>query len=460
MYLILDACPKDLLKIVNLEALFMLTFFTKNPALSIIGIVFGTLVLWPVLHNLSSENDFDLFMMAAQKWKLQEPVYKNAIIHGRFYYYSPLFVTLLQPFLWLSDFQTETTSIFAGYAWSIITAKAFWSVFNLYILYYFIGELNQRLQFESRQTRNWFWGLALFLCYRWVFLNLWHSQLTLFLLWAMYHSALPKHKNIYSQWWSIIAGINIKIVPGLWLLKMGFEKKLEEIAWICAGFILLLFIPIFFFPSGYVIEETMEWVQRINPLKSQHVITLGEGGFIDVASLVVKYFTRVTLENEPTVALADWGLTPIFWVSQIMRVLILGGILFLWKLILKSKVYEPSLLIFALFSMGIPLIFPHQRDYSLAFLIPAVLYLVYAYVTQLYWMNTVLSALTFVSLVLMGNVLFFEIFSYEMRVWLIGVRLQGLGALMFYLCFGAFVFDYCRDTRLTDKPENDQSYLR
>jgi len=86
--------------------------------------------------------------------------------------------------------------------------------------------------------------------------------------------------------------------------------------------------------------------------------------------------------------------------------------------------------------------------------------LVYAYVTQLYWMNTVLSALTFVSLVLMGNVLFFEIFSYEMRVWLIGVRLQGLGALMFYLCFGAFVFDYCRDTRLTDKPENDQSYLR
>ena len=106
----------------------------------------------------------------------------------------------------------------------------------------------------------------------------------------MYHSALPKHKNIYSQWWSIIAGINIKIVPGLWLLKMGFEKKLEEIAWICAGFILLLFIPIFFFPSGYVIEETMEWVQRINPFKSQHVITLGEGGFIDVAIFGCKVF--------------------------------------------------------------------------------------------------------------------------------------------------------------------------
>ena len=173
-------------------------------------------------------------------------------------------------------------------------------------------------------------------------------------------------------------------------------------------------------------------------------MTLGEGGFIDVGSLIVKYFTSAQLENEPTVALSNWGVRGVFWASQVMRLLILGGILFLWYKIRKSKVFEPDFLVFTLFSMAIPLIFPHQRDYSLAFLLPSLIYLLYAYNEGLYWMGAVLSALTFVSLLLMGNVMFFEIFSYELRVWIIGVRLQGLGALLFYICFGVFVWDYCR----------------
>jgi hypothetical protein len=421
-------------------------FFTKNPVLLIIAIVFGLLLLWPVMHNLSSENDFDLFVMTAQRWKLHEPVYENAIIHGRYFYYSPLFLTLMQPFLWLHEVQTDAASMFGGYRWSFISAKAAWSVFNLYIVWYFIKELQQRFRFESQSAQNWFWGLSVFFGYRWIFLNLWHSQLTLFLLWALYHSALPKRENMYAQWWSLMVGMNVKIVPGFWLLKMGIDKKWEDIAWVLAGFILLLFVPVFFFPFDYVIQETMEWLQRINPLKSQHVMTLGEGGFIDVGSLIVKYFTSAKLENEPTVAIANWGVQGVFWASQVMRLLILGGILFLWVAIRKSRAYEPNFLIFALFSMGIPLIFPHQRDYSLALLLPAIVYLIYVYIAELYWMNAVLSALIFVSLVLMGNVMFFEMFSYDLRVWIIGVRLQGLGAVLFFLCFSVFVWDYCRDT--------------
>ncbi len=421
-------------------------FSIKNPVLLIIAAVFGLLLLWPVLHNLSSENDFDLFVMTAQRWKLHEPVYENAIIHGRYFYYSPLFLTLLQPFLWLHEVQTDAASMFGGYRWSFISAKAAWSVFNLYIVWYFIKELQQRFRFESQSAQNWFWGLAVFFGYRWIFLNLWHSQLTLFLLWALYHSALPKRENMYAQWWSLMVGMNVKIVPGFWLLKMGIDKKWEDIAWVLAGFILLLFIPVFFFPFDYVIQETLEWLQRINPLKSQHVMTLGEGGFIDIGSLIVKYFTSAKLENEPTVAIANWGVQGVFWASQVMRLLILGGILFLWYAIRKSRAYEPNFLIFALFSMGIPLIFPHQRDYSLALLLPAIVYFIYVYVAELYWMNAVLSALIFVSLVLMGNVMFFEMFSYDLRVWIIGVRLQGLGALLFFMCFGGFVWDYCRDS--------------
>ncbi len=424
----------------------MTKYLSKPPLLILFAVLFGLLLLWPVLHNLSSENDFDLFVMAAQRWKVHESVYQNPIIHGRYYYYSPLFVTLLQPFLWLHDLQTDSASIFGGYRWSFIIAKATWSIINVYIVYYFLKEIRSRFTFRKISEEYWFWGLSLLLGYRWIFLNLWHSQLTLFLLWAAYHALNTQRTQLVSQWWSMILGVNFKIIPGFWLLKLGLEKKWEDIAFIAAGFILLLFIPTFFFPNTYVIQETLDWLQRINPLKSQHVMTLGEGGFIDVASLVVKYATDSSIENEPNVAWVHWDVHGVFWASQVLRLSILGGIISLWYTIRKSRVFEPDFLVFALFSMGIPLIFPHQRDYSMAFYLPALLYLIYIYLTQKYWMNSILSALFFVSLFLMGNIIFFEMLSYEFRVWLIGVRLQGFGALLFYVCFGGFVWDYCRDS--------------
>lgn len=138
-------------------------FSIRNPVLIIIAAVFGLLLLWPVLHNLSSENDFDLFVMTAQRWKLHEPVYENAIIHGRYFYYSPLFLTLMQPFLWLHEVQTDATSMFGGYRWSFISAKAAWSVFNLYIVWYFIKELQQRFRFESQSARIGFGDSRYFL---------------------------------------------------------------------------------------------------------------------------------------------------------------------------------------------------------------------------------------------------------------------------------------------------------
>ena len=70
--LILRRTPTHYQKLVNLELYFMPPSITKNPVLIIIAVVFGLLLLWPVLHNLSSENDFDLFVMSAQRWKMQD----------------------------------------------------------------------------------------------------------------------------------------------------------------------------------------------------------------------------------------------------------------------------------------------------------------------------------------------------------------------------------------------------
>jgi hypothetical protein len=57
-------------------------------------------------------------------------------------------------------------------------------------------------------------------------------------------------------------------------------------------------------------------------------------------------------------------------------------------------------------------------------------------------MNAIMSAMFFVALELMGCVFFYEIFSLDFRYWVIGVRLQGIGALILFFCFAIFIYRY------------------
>lgn len=417
----------------------------ESAFLIILAIIFGLLLCWPVLHNLASENDFDLFILAAEKFKNYEPVYQDSIIHGRYFYYSPLFLTLLQPFLWFHEISTSVDSVFLGYRLSFVLAKASWSLFNLYIISYFVKEVSERFKFESEKIKHAFWILALYLGYRWLFLNLWHSQLTLFVLWGIYHATMRKHENLVLNWWSFSVAAQVKILPLFWLPKLLLEKKWEALAFISASIILLILLPMFFIPMDYLFTQTFDWLERVNPLKSQHVLTTGEGGFIDLASLVVKYFTQQRLSNEPYVSVANVNVRGVFWISQLVRLVFFMAIMLLYQKVKRSKVFQADFLVFSLFSMGIPLIFPHQRDYSLALLLPSLMYLIYLFVNPNYTINSILSGLLLVSLLLMGNAIFFEMFSYDFRVWLIGVRLQGLGAIIYFWCFFLVILDYLKN---------------
>ena len=427
--------------LINLESLLPMLTPAESNVPRILSVLLGLLLLWPILHNLASENDFDLFILAAEKWKLQLPVYQDAIIHGRYFYYSPLFLTLLQPFLWFHDIITSDTSIFQGYALSYILAKATWSVINGWIIVFFIRELLNRFQFQSKSVRNAFLILLFYFGYRWLFLNLWHSQLTLFVLWAVYYSTLRKSECLLSQWWTFILATNFKILPSFWCTKMAYERNWEDILLIAAAFILMMFVPILFSPYNYVIQETIEWLQRINPLKAQHVLTVGEGGFVDLGSLAVKYLTQIRINNEPNVSIAHFNASGVFVITQLARLGVLGMIFYMYRFIKKWSLYQSDFLIFSIFCMGVPLIFPHQRDYSLAMLLPSLCYLIYQFVNPNYHLNSIISGLFLVSLFLMGNAIFFEMFSYDFRVWIIGVRLQGLGALLYFVCYILFVFD-------------------
>jgi hypothetical protein len=223
------------------------------------------------------------------------------------------------------------------------------------------------------------------------------------------------------------------------VLDKDWKSLKRSLLWLT----LFLIIPFIFYPFKYIFERNIHWLQLINPIQKTHIITIGEGGFIDIGAIVVKYFTNYEIPTEPIICISELSHSAIFVITQLFRVIIFGLVIWLYLFIRNSKhIYRPDFLSISLFCAAIPVIFPHQRDYSLALLIPAVCYVVYMFTNQLFSMNVIMSAMFFVALELMGCVFFYEIFSLDFRLWVIGVRLQGIGALIFFFCFATFIYRY------------------
>jgi len=70
--------------------------------------------------------------------------------------------------------------------------------------------------------------------------------------------------------------------------------------------------------------------------------------------------------------------------------------------------------------------------------------MVFTFIENKQIINPILLALTIVSLIMLGSVVFFEFFSLDFRYWMLGVRLQGLGGLLYFICFSAFVMSYTK----------------
>lgn len=81
--------------------------FAYQKNIKILIWVFAALLAWPFLRSLSTNNDLNIFFGAAERLtNLQNPYTRpyNAQGWALYYYYSPLFASLLAPFTWLPKF--------------------------------------------------------------------------------------------------------------------------------------------------------------------------------------------------------------------------------------------------------------------------------------------------------------------------------------------------------------------
>jgi hypothetical protein len=264
--------------------------------------------------------------------------------------------------------------------------------------------------------------------------------MTIFLLFAFIEAYMNEKVKDWLRWMPLAIGLQIKILPIFFYWKMFLDKNYKAMLWVVIWVAVATLIPFIILDSGYYLDELKMWIMAINPLKGKHVIQVGEGGFMDIGSIVTKYFTNYRVPTEPRVCIIKLSVGQMFWLTQILRLLFMCAITYLIVKLKKLKHLKfNEFLQFSLVCIGIPIIFPHQRDYSFALLIPSVAYMVYYFLMDRNVIKPIATAFFFIGLLFMGCVVFFELFTLDFRYWIIGVRLMGIGALIFSIFFFLFI---------------------
>jgi len=193
-------------------------------------------------------------------------------------------------------------------------------------------------------------------------------------------------------------------------------------------------------------------MMNINPFSKNHILELGEGGFIDFGALVTKFLTGLNIEGENRVAWFSMGASGVFITTQVFRILVLFSCCYwVWKFRNISD-QKKSILLMSIFMASIPLAFPHQRDYSLFMMWPLVLVVLrdwymslqndhVALVNKPHTLPNWIKAGLFTGSILMGLIVFFEALPFDIRAWISGYRIQGIGGLIFLL-FGHCYLDW------------------
>lgn len=403
--------------------------------------VFGLLLAWPFLRTLSTNNDLNIFYGAAERLsQLKNPYTEpyNAQGWALYYYYSPLFASLLAPFTWLPKFIVSEEIPFG-----LFILKILWNILNLYFVYQLIGFIQRTFQPPKNKAGFVFWLFLALLTYRWIFLNLLYGQMTILIVWGVVVAFEGRISSIIKRNVGLAFGVTLKILP-IYLVGQFFLMQ----RWKTFGILVLLSmamvtLPYAYLPASYHTEILGSWLNNINPFSKNHIVELGEGGFIDMGALITKYFTGLNIEGEARLDWFSMNAQGVFITTQLFRVLVLLSCWYWLRNIQKRNLKHWELLSMSVFLSCIPLAFPHQRDYSLFMVWPLMMFIM----NDVFFGNIVMKKWIVVGLflgaLLMGTIVFFEALPFDLRRDISGYRIQGIGGLIFLLFSQGYLWAKC-----------------
>ena len=403
--------------------------FQKN--IKILVWVFGLLLAWPFLRSLSTNNDLDIFFGAAQRLtQLKNPYTEpyNAQGWALYYYYSPLFASLLAPFTWLPKFIVSEEIPFG-----LFLLKFLWNTLNLFFVYELVLFVAKTFQTTRDKKGFYFWLCFALLTYRWVFLNLLYGQMTIVIVWGVVKAFEGSISGSWRKNLGLAFGVTLKILPVYMVGQLFLMRKWSAFTTAVLLSVAMVVVPYAYLPADYHSEILRSWLNNINPFSKNHIVELGEGGFIDMGALITKYLTGLNIEGEARVDWFSMGATGVFATTQLFRLLVLTTCWFWLVRFRKLAIPQWELLTMSMFLACIPLAFPHQRDYSLFMVWPLLVFVLNDVIFQPSLVKKWVLWGLFLGALLMGVVVFFEALPFDLRRDISGYRIQGIGGLIFLI---------------------------
>jgi hypothetical protein len=335
----------------------------------------GMAVLLILLYMAQGRGDFYVFISASKDLLLKKNIYQIMHNEGCHYYYDVLFALILVPFSYMPFY----------------IAKLIWLIINVFFFYRIWIIINGWLPISNlnNKRRTIFYILAFIFILSFLRDNFQGGQVTILLLYLILEglNLIRTNKKIAG---SILIGlgINIKLLPIVMIPYLIYRKEWKAAIFTIVFVVVFLFIPMIFIGKENNNMLLKERWQLINPVNPEHIRETAQRGYHSVSALLTSLLTEDTskwgslrIKSNFT----DISVEKLHVLINIARaILILSVLYFLRTLPFKRAderiqiLYEVSYL-----SLIIPLIFPHQQQYSFLFIFPASTYLLF-YLVYLY----------------------------------------------------------------------------
>lgn len=315
-------------------------------------------------------HDFEVFVNAGDKIIRGLNIYKPPFAQNLNYYYSPLFALLLAPFSGLPIMISQLAWIFFSY-------------FLLYRIWVLCNEYFDTSIITDKQQQIWLL-ITFILSLRFILIDIGFVQMTTFLLWATLQSLSFFKKGRYIKGATLLAfAINIKLLPLAFVLYLFYRRQSKAALLTCLFYVVYLYIPALYLGWSKNNLLLHDWFTLLNPTKKEWLIE-AEDGPSSLVALIPVYLTNTTGVLSFKRNFVDLPFGQVSLILNIVRLMfVLLTLVFLGTFPFKTvkgnirQFWEMSYLF-----LVIPLLYPHQQQYSFVYITPVLMYLTWYFVVN------------------------------------------------------------------------------
>lgn len=321
-------------------------------------------VVFAILESKGPRNDLDIYLAAANGMWNGRDIYVDTYFDGYHYYYSPLFAAIISPL----------SATGSG------AAKTVWILINTLLLFRVVSLMRQYITFPTKVQERWFLWVAVLVSLRFVKDNLHYGQVTLLILYLCLEGIHAIRCGRSWGAWLIALGINIKILPVVFLPYLMLRREFKALGMAFAGLLCFHFLPLLFLNVEYFNDIQRSYFTLINPFRSNHLLDMEEASFHSITTWVTAFFSGAMEHNGLTLRrhFMELSQEALFMLIQSLRLFFM--LVTLWvmrngffrRMSATREIWPEWSWLLAM----IPLIFPHQQHYAFLFTLPMLFVLI------------------------------------------------------------------------------------